>query len=942
MIGPGQCYNPAAPMMKTLIALDIETTGLDPERDAVIEIGTVRFQGRRIDGEWQALINPGRPLPAFITQLTGITDEMLADAPRLSRKLPELESFVGDLPILGHSVSFDIGFLKPHGLFRFNQLIDTYDLASVMLPAASRYRLGALAGALGIPQRQSHRALDDAHTTRQVFLRLYQQLLELPPELIREIAVLGGNIEWGAGWLFDEAVRQLPQAALGQKDNHRFTISFSAPTSYPQLEPSDEPVPLNVETIAAQLEPGGPISRAFAEYESRSQQVTMLRAVAQALSEGRHLLVEAGTGTGKSLAYLLPAFAWASLNGERVIISTNTINLQDQLIHKDIPDIQAAVDASFRAAVLKGRANYLCPRRLEGMRRLGPTTAEEMRLLAKLLVWLSQGGTGDRGQINLGGRGEGSAWSRLSSEGEECSLDACLAHTGGACPYYQARRAAESAHIVIVNHALLLADIATGNRVIPEYRRLIVDEAHHLESATTNGLSFEVTQGELARLLRELGGARGGLFGQVLSAARPILQPEQFGLAQKVIEAIADRSQSCIEGSIRLFAALEEFLTRRREGEPVGPYGHQFRLAPGARTLPEWGQIEVVWDDLRQPLGEVIRQLDELGENLEQLASDGSDLGDDLSLAIRGAGRNLAEIFTNLDSMIFEPDPQMIYWIDQNQLQSRLALHAAPLEVGPLIERHLWHKKESVIMTSATLTTSGEFDYIRRRLGADEADELAVGSPFDYENATLLYLINDIPEPGDRHAYQSSVERGLIQICRATHGRALVLFTSYDQLRRTARAISDPLGANGILIYEQGEGASPHALLESFKSSEQAVLLGTRSFWEGIDVPGPALSLLCLIRLPFDVPSDPIFAARSETYEAPFDQYAVPEAILRFRQGFGRLIRTRSDRGVVVSFDRRLISKRYGRAFLDSLPPCTVRAGHLADAPAQAARWLGD
>jgi ATP-dependent DNA helicase DinG len=929
-------------MMKTLVALDIETTGLDPERDAVIEIGAVRFQGGRIDDEWQSLINPGRPLSAFISQLTGISDEMLADAPRLSGKLADLEAFVGDLPILGHSVGFDIGFLKPHGLFHFNQAIDTYDLASVMLPAAGRYRLGALAGALGIAQRQSHRALDDAHTTRQVFLRLYEELLELPPELIREIAALGENIEWGAGWLFDEAIKQLPEAALGTKSYPRFTVNFGQPAAFPELEQRDEPLPLEVETIAAQLEPGGPISKTFAGYESRPQQLTMLRAVAQALSEGRHMLVEAGTGTGKSLAYLLPAFAWASQNGDRIVISTNTINLQDQLIHKDIPDLQKAVDPGYRAAVLKGRANYLCPRRLEGMRRLGPTTAEEMRLLAKLLVWLAQGGTGDRSQINLGGRGEGSAWSRLSAEGEECGLDACLAHTGGACPYYQAHKAAESAHVVIVNHALLLADIATGNRVIPEYRRLIVDEAHHLESATTTGLSFEVTQGELAGLLRDHGGVRSGLLGQVLAALRPVLPPEQVGLAHKAIEAISDRSQTCAEISIRLFAAIDDFLARRREGQPVGPYGHQFRLTPGARTLPDWSEIEVAWDELRRPLGEVITRLNELGESLEHLVSTGSDLGDDLALAVRSAGRNLSEILINLDRMIFEPDAQMIYWIDQNPLQSRLALHAAPLEVGPLIERYLWHEKDSVIMTSATLTTAGEFDYIRRRLGADEADELAVGSPFDYENATLLYLINDIPEPADRHGFQSSVERGLIQLCQATHGRALVLFTSYDQLRRTARAISDPLGANGILVYEQGEGASRHALLESFKSSDQAVLLGTRSFWEGIDVPGAALSLLCLIRLPFDVPSDPIFAARSETYEMPFDQYAVPEAILRFRQGFGRLIRTKSDRGVVVSFDRRLLSKRYGRAFLDSLPACTVRAGRLADAPAQAARWLGD
>jgi ATP-dependent DNA helicase DinG len=259
-----------------------------------------------------------------------------------------------------------------------------------------------------------------------------------------------------------------------------------------------------------------------------------------------------------------------------------------------------------------------------------------------------------------------------------------------------------------------------------------------------------------------------------------------------------------------------------------------------------------------------------------------------------------------------------------------------------LVERYLWHEKESVILTSATLTTSGDFQYLRQRLNAYDADTLLLGSPFDFETSTLLYLVNDIPEPHERHAYQRAVERGLFKLCKATRGRTLILFTSYEQLRRTANAITDPLAAEGIFVFEQGEGASRHALLETFRTTDQAVLLGTRSFWEGVDVPGPALSVLVIVRLPFDVPSDPIIAARSETYEMPFDQYTVPEAILRFRQGFGRLIRTKSDRGVVAIFDRRILTKRYGAAFIDSLPNCSRRVGPMVDLPKAAMRWIGD
>ena len=269
-----------------------------------------------------------------------------------------------------------------------------------------------------------------------------------------------------------------------------------------------------------------------------------------------------------------------------------------------------------------------------------------------------------------------------------------------------------------------------------------------------------------------------------------------------------------------------------------------------------------------------------------------------------------------------------------------MALQIAPLHIGPLMEQFLWHEKTSIVVTSATLTTQGEFEYLKSRLNADEADELVLGSPFDYETSTLLYLPNDIPEPNDANGYQRAVDQSLVRLAKSSGGRMLVLFTSYAQLRKTSQAITSPLLEEDIQVYEQGEGASANTLLETFRGTEKAVLLGTRAFWEGVDIPGDALSVLVIVKLPFDVPSDPIIAARSETFDDPFNEYHLPEAILRFRQGFGRLIRTQSDRGVVAVFDKRLLSKRYGRSFLDSLPDCKVQVGSLRDLPALTARWL--
>jgi DNA polymerase-3 subunit epsilon/ATP-dependent DNA helicase DinG len=302
--------------------------------------------------------------------------------------------------------------------------------------------------------------------------------------------------------------------------------------------------------------------------------------------------------------------------------------------------------------------------------------------------------------------------------------------------------------------------------------------------------------------------------------------------------------------------------------------------------------------------------------------------------------RRVGEAEANVSGMISKPNSGLVYWIELQPNGNRLALNAAPLRVGPLVEKFIWHEKQSVVLTSATLTTHGEFQYLRNTLGADEADEMQLGSPYDYESAALLYIANDIPEP-NAPGYQQHLDRTIINTAKVTGGRMLVLFTSYAALKKTSQAITGPLAREDIYVYEQGDGASPNALLESFKATERAVLLGTKSFWEGVDVPGDQLSVVMITKLPFDVPTDPLIAARSEMYEDSFQQYYLPEAILKFRQGFGRLIRTASDRGVVAILDRRVLTKQYGRLFLESLPQCTARQGPVGNLSREAGKWLG-
>lgn len=930
--------------MSSIVAVDIETTGLNLDEDVIIEIGAVKFNGRRVEDEWSTLVNPHQPISNFITQLTGITNNMVRNAPTLQDVIGDLIGFVGDVPVVGHNISFDLSFLRRAHALTSNIDIDTYELAAVLMPTASRYNLSALAQQLGILLPATHRALDDARVTHRVFIELVEKAHDLPIELLAEIVRMGQSLDWQANWPLQQVLRQRAKEPVQAK---KARLDAQGPLFEQPIKDEDRRVegaagaePLDVDDVAAVLDLGGKFAKYFDDYEYRPQQVDMLRSVTEALSTSQHLMVEAGTGTGKSFAYLIPAAYWSLKNNTRVVISTNTINLQDQLIKKDIPDLCKALDMPLRAAVLKGRSNYLCPRRLAAMRRRKPENVDEMRVLAKVLVWLLESHTGDRTEINLNGNVERMVWSRLSAEDEGCRLEVCLKRTGGRCPFYRAKMAADNAHILVVNHALLLADTATGNRVLPPYDYLIVDEAHHLESATTNAMSFRVRAVDITRLIRELGGLKTGVLGRFVDLCEDLLKPAQMAALSQLVQKAADLSFRFDNQMNQYYQALDAFLVEKRDGRPLGSYPQQERVLPSIRTLPIWLDVEIAWELANETLINLLEILRELRTPMRELADQDNEEAEDMWGSLGNMFSRLEEIQKNLDGLTMNPAPNTIYWVELNPKYLEINLNAAPLHIGTMMEKHLWYEKESVILTSATLTAGGEFEYLRRRLNAEDADELLVGSPFDYETSALVYVVTDIPEPSDYNGHQQAVELAITNVAKASGGRMLALFTSYAQLQRTSNRISPILAQEDIQVYEQGEGASANMLLETFRETDRAVLLGTRAFWEGVDVPGEALSVLMIVKLPFDVPSDPIIAARAETFEDPFYQYALPEAILRFRQGFGRLIRTQTDRGVVAVLDKRVLTKKYGRYFIESLPKCTFKQGLLADLPRITERWL--
>lgn len=931
-------------------------TGTRPESQEVIEVAAVRFRGHQILDTWSSLVNPHCQIPYSIQVLTGITQKDVDRAPSLSELAPRLVAFVADDPLVAHTISSDIGCLERKGIRLKNLQLDTYELATVLLPQVSSYGLEALSKYFGIEgDRQHHRAADDAVLTKELFNHLLDVARQLDLSVLQEINRLTAEIDWPLSVVFREIEREksmqsftgvsIRQQLAAKVGLHEATLELTllGRREVKPLVPNRVRKPVDVDELAQMLEPGGLLARRFPGYEHRPQQVQMMREVGRVLNEGGQLVVEAGTGTGKSLAYLLPAAKFAHENSERVVISTNTINLQDQLFGKDIPDLQKALGLGFKAALLKGRTNYLCMLRWSAMRHRTDLSFDEITTLVKLLTWLPTTTTGDVSEINLNERQRG-VWQRLCASLESCPGSACKYLGKNTCFLFRARAEAESAHLVVVNHALLLSDAATGNQVLPEFRYLVIDEAHHLEDEATTQLGFSVRQQDVLGYLDGLSQVvssdrRAGFLSEIRAHFRGSSVPSaSIQEIEGIIRGLHEEVDATRQATLEFYTVVAQFARQHAKGRQG--YDPRLRLTGSLRARPAWTAVEEAW-------GKLSLRLSELNDGLLRLSSSLADLAernvldyDNLVAEVASRIRFSQEFRAQVGALVASPQAGRIYWLTVETQTGGISLHSAPLAVDDLLQQFVYNNREATILTSATMSTGGTCAFVRSRLGLSEASELVVDSPFDFARSTLALVPSDMPEP-EQPGYQQSVQQALIGLCTATKGRAMVLFTSHSQLRQTYHGIRSPLEERGILVLGHGiEGGGRRQLLQTFRTNRHTVLLGAASFWEGVDVVGDALSLLAIVRLPFSVPTDPIFAARSETFEDPFSEYSLPQTILRFKQGFGRLIRSQNDRGVVAVLDCRVVTKSYGSAVVRSLPPCTWKQASMRDLPALAADWL--
>lgn len=714
---------------------------------------------------------------------------------------------------------------------------------------------------------------------------------------------------------------------------------------YVVVEPPDEDraEPIDLDAVEAELGPGGALARRHPRYEDRPQQRALARMIGELYNGGGVGIAEAGTGTGKSVAYLLPAIRWAVQNRERTVVSTNTINLQEQLVEKDLPLLRRALGEPFRFALVKGRRNYVSIRRLMLAKENAGALfdADRQAELAGLVDWVK--GTKDGSLSDLSFRPSAEVWDEVSSESDVCLRAKCPNFEE--CFYQRARREASSADVVVANHHLLFSDLAvrraqgnyTAPAVLPHYRRLILDEAHNLEEAATSHLGATVSRRGLFRTLRRIEHRGKGLLPAFKTA---LAHCGDDLLGQSAMDLIDERLLPAVEGSREragtVFSFLEDVFAA---GEPV------LRLTDEFQRHPVW------------PLG-LDDGLTSLLDNLASLLAGMALLRERVSvdqglkerleqplMELRGAANRVEGASDALRSALRPGDDamEMVRWMERQApregREGNLTLNAAPLDLSRVLRESLFEQVPTVVMTSATLATQGNFRFVRQRVGLQwpledgkTVAEAVYPSPFDYPSQALVVVPTDLPMPAGEHdpRHDEATVRAVIEHAKISDGGLFVLFTSYRALRHVASELRRRRMDLEWPLFVHGEGAR-NLLVERFAASGRGILLGTTSFWEGVDVPGNALRGLVIPKLPFKVPSEPVTAARIESIEAAggnsFVQYMLPTAAIRLKQGFGRLVRSRQDHGVVLVLDGRIAKKSYGRYFTDSLPPAPVVKG---------------
>ncbi|MCP8968783.1 ATP-dependent DNA helicase DinG [Ectobacillus ponti] len=910
-------------MSERYVVVDIETTGNSAKdgTDRITQFAAVVIEHNEITEIFSTFVNPDRDIPPFIVELTGISRELVQHAPRFRDVAPMIVELLQDSCFVAHNVHFDWNFLQEElrqaGLPQLDcPNLDTVELARILLPTAESHKLGDLAKVFALEHDQPHRADSDAMVTAQLLMELQEKLSRLPLQALQAMYELSHGFKSDIGRLLSPHIMKKLQSGKEEEDWDVFRSLALRTRSY--RVQMDQQEPLSFEEAIHHVET---VLRHRPGYEKREGQEQMIQEVYHALAENRYSLIEAGTGVGKTLAYLLPALVFSKEKSVPVVVSTHTVQLQQQVIDKEIPLLQRLLPFTFEVSLLKGRKHYICLHKFEQALREEDHNYDSILTKAKIVVWLLETETGDVDELNLpsGGR---LLWERICCDQSSRSKQNPWSSR---CFYERAKHRALFADLVITNHTLLLQDLQQEESLLASCEHVILDEAHHIEETASQSLGRQFSCMQFQLLLSRIGtlDTNEVLF-HVYELAKEygISEGRSFRLLHRLLKELKLESDE-------LFRMLRAYIFERSRGGGVeGNVRLLYRYEAGRERGRLWRAIQ---ESASRVSALYDRLLPLLNEAVQELHRHPYCTG----LLVAGEFRRLVGALQqsqeNLTRLLLEQQEGSITWMETEAKGTihTTVLYAQPADVSEKLADQLFARKKSVILTSATLTVHDSFQYMIDSLGLTDfhPSTLSVASPFAYEKQVKLMIPTDLPHVKRVSAeeYAAAVAEQLARIATVTGGRMLVLFTSYDMLRRTHAVMKEREELAEFALLAQGvNSGSRTRITKHFRQFDKAILFGTNSFWEGVDIPGEDLSCLIMVRLPFAPPDHPLAAAKAALAERqgknPFLEVSLPQAIIRFKQGFGRLIRTKQDSGTFFVLDRRITNSFYGKRFVESIP----------------------
>lgn len=911
-----------------VVVLDTETTGLSHRENELIEIAAARLRGREIVDRFDTFVKPSGLIPAEITELTSITNADVAHAPSAERAVAALAEFVGGAPVIAHNAAFDRGFIEAvSGGSEVSDIwIDSLALSRIALPRLSSHKLASMAELFGCAS-VSHRANADVEALCGVWRILLCGLDDLPLGLMRRLADMHPDVPWSYRPIFSFLAGSHPEAvfSLVSARHDILAADSSSAAGFGARIDADELPGLNMpsrEEVEACFEPDGLVNRMYPGYEPRVEQMQMAAEVRDALATSSHRVIEAGTGVGKSIAYLVPFAQAAKRNNITVGIATKSNNLADQLMYHELPRLAREIEGGLTYCALKGYDHYPCLRKLERLARASEvhTTrdpADTLTAIAVIYAYACQSPAGDLDGLGIRWRSVRKA--DLTTSSRECARRLCPFYPDK-CMVHGSRRRAARADVVVTNHSLLFRNVAADGKILPPIRHWVVDEAHSIEGEARRQWAVTVSADESRSIFERLGGARTGSLGRI---TRDLAASDAATLFMGLTAKATSSTQRASLAMADLFDAVRDLARSARSDS-------------GYDTANMWIGREVresaAWGVFAEVANTAIDALDEASKNLASLVETVAEEKPELVADVADGQRRLKELNDGLKLVVEGTNDRYVYSCQVNRRikAGGESLSAERLDIGEALAENWLPEMHTAIFASATMTVSGSFDHFTHavgldRLGRESFQTLHLDSSYDFERNMAVVVAGDIPDPRNRAAYLDALENLLVDVHMAMGGSTLTLFTNRRDMEELFDRVSPRLSKEGLALDCQKKNTSAKILRDRFLSDETSSLFALKAFWEGFDAAGDTLRCVVIPKLPFSSPTDPLSCERGVREDRAWARYSLPEAVLEVKQAAGRLIRTSTDAGVLVLADSRLVTKGYGKKFLSSLPAAYQR-----------------